>query len=146
MTGQLDQARIRGLIPHDGAMCLLDAVLGWDADSIRCTAASHRDPGNPLRRGGRLWAVCPLAYAAQAMALHGALTAQAGERARPGMLASVRDARCHVSRLDAIRGDLTIAAQRLLSEGTRVIYGFTVDGEGRRLAEGRAAVVLGARD
>jgi predicted hotdog family 3-hydroxylacyl-ACP dehydratase len=54
-------------------MCLLDDVLSWDASRIRCRSASHRTPDNPLRAHGRLGAACGIEYAAQAMAVHGAL-------------------------------------------------------------------------
>ena len=71
----LDHAWIEQHIPHKGRMCLLDAVLSWDATRIRCRSASHRTPDNPLRAHGRLGAACGIEYAAQAMAVHGALVA-----------------------------------------------------------------------
>ena len=48
---------LAGLIPHGGAMCLLDEVLHMDDESITCRATSHRNPGHPLREGGILPAV-----------------------------------------------------------------------------------------
>ena len=36
MTLRLDRAGIAALIPHEGSMCLLDAVLTWDVTSITC--------------------------------------------------------------------------------------------------------------
>ena len=74
MIGLLDKAAIAALIPHAGAMCLLDAVLAWDATTIACVASSHRSPANPLAGERRLDAVCGVEYAAQAMAVHGGLT------------------------------------------------------------------------
>jgi predicted hotdog family 3-hydroxylacyl-ACP dehydratase len=136
--------RIRALIPHQGSMCLLDGVIAWDGDTIQCTASSHHAPDNPLRRNGRLSAVCGIEYAAQAMALHGALTAQGGQAQRPGLLASVRDTRCHAASLDSAAGVLSVEARLLMSEGARVIYSFSLSCEGLLLVEGRAAVVLGA--
>ena len=76
----LDRAAIAARIPHHGTMCLLDAVDAWDSESIRCRATSHRDPANPLRDAGSLPATAAIEYAAQAMAVHGALLAPA---ARP---------------------------------------------------------------
>lgn len=139
----LDADRIAGLIPHSGRMCLLNGVLSWDRDTIRCTANSHRDEDNPLRRGGHLSATCGIEYAAQAMALHGALSAADGAAQRPGLLASVRDLRRHAFALDECHGDLTIEARLLLSEGNRMIYAFSVSCADRTLIEGRSAVVLG---
>ena len=43
---RLGRDEILALIPHGGAMCLLDVLLNWDADHITCL--SHR-AGNPLR-------------------------------------------------------------------------------------------------
>ena len=139
----LTKADIARLIPHAGAMCLLDGVSAWDDASIRCTAISHRDPDNPLRDGGRLAAVCGVEYAAQAMAVHGGLVA-GGKRPTAGFLASVRDLTCHVGRLDDLAEDLTIEAEKLMGEGSGVIYGFTVRAGDRDLLSGRAAVVIDA--
>jgi predicted hotdog family 3-hydroxylacyl-ACP dehydratase len=137
-------SRIRELIPHAGVMCLLDAALRWDAERICCTASSHRDPDNPLRRDGRLAAVCGIEYAAQAMALHGALTALEGRQAAAGLLASVRDLVCNVRYLHDVDRDLVIEAARLLGDESRVIYEFRVTDGSNELISGRAAVVLDA--
>ncbi len=71
----IDAERIRNLVPHAGNMCLLERVVACDAASIRCETRSHLDQSNPLRRNGQLASICAIEYAAQAMALHGALTA-----------------------------------------------------------------------
>jgi predicted hotdog family 3-hydroxylacyl-ACP dehydratase len=71
----IDVERIRELVPHAGKMCLLERVVDCDTASIRCETRSHLDRANPLRRNGHLSSVCAIEYAAQAMALHGALTA-----------------------------------------------------------------------
>ncbi|GEO41222.1 phosphotransferase [Skermanella aerolata] len=139
----LTKADIARLIPHAGTMCLLDGVVAWDDASIRCTAISHRAPDNPLLDGGRLAAVCGVEYAAQAMAVHGGL-AGGGKRPAAGYLASVRDLTCHVGRLDDVAEDLIIEADRLMGEGSSVIYSFMVRAGGRELLSGRAAVVIDA--
>ncbi len=79
----LDHAWIAAHIPHQGSMCLLDAVLRWDTQHVACSATSHGDPSNPLRQFGRLGAACGIEYAAQAMAVHGALLAQHGRGPGP---------------------------------------------------------------
>ncbi|MCP3712540.1 hotdog family protein [Paraburkholderia sp. CNPSo 3274] len=147
-TVQLDHAWIAARIPHSGAMCLLDAVQAWDETRIRCVATSHRDPHNPLRSRGRLAALCGVEYAAQAMAVHGALlgaldSAAAG-RPRVGFLASVRNVVAHIERLDTLAAPLAIEAERVSGSGNTILYGFTVRGEGRVLLTGRAAVMLDA--
>jgi predicted hotdog family 3-hydroxylacyl-ACP dehydratase len=125
-------------------MCLLDSVAEWDGERIRCTAASHRWPENPLRAGGRLAAVCGIEYAAQAMAVHGALAGDTGTGPRPGVLASVRGVELFVARLDDIAADLEVEAERLSGDGNNVLYRFTLAAAGRLLLAGRAAVVLDA--
>jgi predicted hotdog family 3-hydroxylacyl-ACP dehydratase len=140
----IDHAQIARLIPHAGAMCLLDRVVQWDALSIKCRARSHRDPGNPLRSKGRLGILCGIEYAAQAMALHGGLTGTSDEQPQQGFLASVRDVTCHAEHLDDIEGDLLIRAAQLLNEGGRVIYHFSLWDGARVLLAGRAAVLLQA--
>ena len=130
-------------IPHQGRMCLLDQMLHWTDRQIECSATSHTAADNPLRSARGLLAPCAIEYAAQAMALHGALTAPAGVRASPGYLASVREVRLSVLRLDDIAGALQVRAQRLAGDASLVSYAFSVaDASGRLLADGRASVVL----
>ena len=93
----IDKARIAALIPHRGAMCLLDRVEHWNADSIRCIARNHREATNPLRHDGTLSAVSAIEYAAQAMAVHGGLAAGNGEQPRTGYLVSLRDVDCRLT-------------------------------------------------
>lgn len=140
----LDHAAIAASIPHQGSMCLFAAVVDWSPDSISCRAVSHADPANPLRADGRLGAVAGIEYAAQAMAVHGALLAAADEPPRQGYLASVRGVQLHVARLDDLAGELTITAERLSGDGNHVLYQFALSHAGRCLLEGRAAVILDA--
>lgn len=121
-------------------MVLLDRVTAWDETHITGTSQSHRNPNNPLRRQGVLCAVCGIEYAAQAMALHGALVA--GTASRPGVLASLRSVKLHVPRLDDIAEDLTITAESLLGRSDSFIYRFSLRGAGVLLLEGQASVFL----
>jgi predicted hotdog family 3-hydroxylacyl-ACP dehydratase len=140
----MDKARIAQLIPHAGAMCLLDGVLEADARRILCVAGSHRDRANPLARDGRLRAACGVEYAAQAMALHGALSHPRSHKPRAGYLASLRDLRLYAVYLDDAGPELLVEAEHLAGEGAHVIYRFAVRAQARTLLEGRAAVVLDA--
>jgi len=140
----LDRAWIAAHIPHGGSMCLLDAVIAWDDTRICCTATSHRDPHNPLRAHGRLAAVCGIEYAAQAMAVHGAVLAAAHERPRAGFLASVRSVDAQVGRLDTIDSPLTVEANRIGGDGNTVLYAFSLRCDARVLLTGRATVMLDA--
>lgn len=126
-------------------MCLLDRVDAWDAQRVRCIASSHRAPDNPLRAHGRLATACGIEYAAQAMAVHGALLAQQQTTPRSGFLASVRGAMLHVGRIDDITADLMVQAELFSSDGNNVLYDFSVQADGRMLLEGRAAVIVDAR-
>lgn len=141
MTMSFDHAWIAAHIPHHGSMCLLDSVVDHDAQRVRCIARSHRAPDNPLRSHGRLAAACGIEYAAQAMAVHGALLAD-GAEPRPGFLASVRSTVLHVGRLDDIAQDLDVEAVRVTGDSGTVLYDFTIRAGDRLLVEGRAAIVL----
>ena len=139
----MSRAEICACLPHAGAMCLLDGVLSWDATRIACTAGTHRAADNPLRRDGRLHTICGIEYAAQAMALHGALAAGGHAEPHVSYLASVRDIHCGIPFLDAIEDDLLVEAEQLTGEEGRAIYRFTLRSAQRELLSGRAAVVLG---
>jgi predicted hotdog family 3-hydroxylacyl-ACP dehydratase len=139
----LNHERIAGLIPHQGTMCLLARLERWSDTSIDCSADSHRDAANPLRTVSGLLAPASVEYAAQAMALHGALVAKGDADPAPGYLASIRDVTLHVARLDTVEGDLFIHAERQAGSGNIVSYAFDVrDARGQSLVGGRATVVL----
>ena len=147
----LGRDAIAALIPHSGAMCLLDRLLSWDAQRIACSATNHRDAGHPLRSRSGLLAPVAIEYAAQAMALHGALIGQAaGMPATPGYLASARGVQMHVLRLDDLPlahnaddpDELHIEATRQAGDAQQILYTFSVSHQGRPVADGRAAVVL----
>jgi predicted hotdog family 3-hydroxylacyl-ACP dehydratase len=153
----LNRAWIEARIPHQGRMCLLDEVLDWDAQHIRCRTATHRAPDNPLRSHDRLGVACGIEYAAQAMALHGALAggaldgttsdavdAIAGRSSRVGLLASVRDVRLIVLRLDDIESDLICEVTHLAGDSLTAMYEFALRDRDRSLLSGRASVILDA--
>jgi predicted hotdog family 3-hydroxylacyl-ACP dehydratase len=133
---------IAGLIPHAGAMCLLDTVVEWDSTNITCVASSHRDRDNPLASGGRLDVICGIEYAAQAMAVHSRLTRPGDGRPEAGYLASARDVVCRVARLDLLPDDLMVSAELLHFETSGALYGFRLWSGTAAIMEGRAAVVL----
>ncbi len=160
---RLDRSWIERNIPHHGRMCLLDEVIEWNAQHIRCRSGTHRLRNNPLRSHGRLGSACGIEYAAQAMAVHGALVGGAlahggtGGRAvspdgtatdtRPqaGFLASLRNVRLHVPRLDDIAGDLICDARLVAGDLSSALYEFAVAAESQPLLSGRATVVFDAK-
>jgi predicted hotdog family 3-hydroxylacyl-ACP dehydratase len=154
---RLDHEWIQRHIPHAGKMCLLDEVLEWDVQRIRCRSASHRSLDNPLRAHGRLGAACGVEYAAQSMAVHGVLAAGSGAvntdalaspgaAAAParsaGYLASVRAVTLFVERLDDLQSDLIATATRITSDPTMVLYEFNITTAQKRLLSGRAAIIF----
>lgn len=138
----MGHAEIAAKIPHDGAMCLLDGVIAWDQERIACRASSHRDPANPLARGGTLSVLGGLEYGAQAMALHGALSGIIGEAPRVGMIASVRGLRWSVQRLDDLADPIEVTAHRLGDSGSQVSYEIAVRAAGRDILTGRVMALL----
>jgi predicted hotdog family 3-hydroxylacyl-ACP dehydratase len=139
----LDRDRIMSMIPHAGAMCLLDSVLQWDETSLRCLSRRYRQHDNPLRRAdGVLGAACCVEIATQAMSLHGRLAAGDDRPPVQGYIASLRDARLHARTLDPQGGDLIIAVTRLIGGTDNAAYRFVVSVQNTELLSGRAMVVL----
>ena len=139
----LDHAGIAARVPHAGRMCLLDALLSWDADHARCSIDNHTDPAHPLRTPRGLLAPVAIEYASQAMALHAGLSAAPGSAPRAGFLASARNVVAQATRLDTAAGPLTVNVQRLLGDTKQAQYRFTLhDAAGALLVEGRTTVVL----
>lgn len=136
-------------VPQQGGMCLLDEVLSWDREQVLCRSATHRRTDHPLRTHQQLASACAIEYAAQAAAVHGALSApsEGGAQARGGMLASVRGVELAVARLDTLSGDLLVHARRIQSDARSALYEFAVneqrDGSAATaLARGRLALWL----
>lgn len=133
-------------IPHQGLMCLLDHVVTASAEKMICTSSSHRLPGNPMRIEGVLGVACGIEYAAQAMALHGALLAElkGAERSTKGFLVNVRNVSLHVERLDDLSEDLIVSAHCEADNGDHCVYEFKLLAAERVLVQGRAMVMLNA--
>jgi predicted hotdog family 3-hydroxylacyl-ACP dehydratase len=150
---RLNRAWIESRIPHRGRMCLLDEVITWSAARVSCRSSTHREADNPLRAHGILGIACGIEYAAQAMAVHGALVAasSAADHGAPvtgapvaGFLAAVRDVRFHSLRLDDVQGDLICDAVRMAGDATTALYEFELRSEAALLLRGRATVVFDA--
>jgi len=153
----LDREWIESRIPHRGSMCLLDEVVDWSTERIRCRTRTHCAADNPLRADGRLGVACGIEYAAQAMAVHGALSHQAAAMAAgtpaagatapvpaAGFLAGVRSVQFYVERLDDVLGDLICEAVRVAGDSGSALYEFELRGADRTLLRGRATVMLDA--
>ncbi|MCL2344772.1 MAG: hypothetical protein FWC58_02815 [Desulfobulbus sp.] len=139
-----DHAWIAAHIPHHGTMCLLDRVVCWNETVITCRADSHHAADNPLRDGDHLGIANGIEYAAQAMAVHGALLAGDSQAPAAGFLASVRNVRWHRQRLDDLEGELEIHAERISGNELNVLYEFSLRCADECLLSGRAIVMLDA--
>ena len=141
-TVLMGREAICAMIPHGGAMCLLDDVLSWDENTIVCQSSSHRTPHNPLIKNGKLSAIHAVEYAAQAMAVHGCLLAHAkGERLTPGYLAALKDVHLHMRYIDDLPEPLIIKATQLMAAGGNLMYTLEVSAGGQVIATARATVV-----
>lgn len=142
-TDSLPKADWAQLIPHAGSMCLLDAVLAWDATTIHAISAGHTRADHPLRGEHGLHAVHLAEYGAQAMAVHGGLLGRARgiTQARPGRLVSLRELQLFEEYVDRLDGRLDVHAQCLHADDHGAQYAFRVEHAGRLLASGRAAVI-----
>jgi predicted hotdog family 3-hydroxylacyl-ACP dehydratase len=144
---RLNRDWIESHIPHSGRMCLLDEVLDWENDRIRCASGGHRAADHPLRAYGRLGIACGIEIAAQTMAVHGALSAaDSGSRPRAGLLAGVRSVRMYATRLDDAQTALICQATRLAGDEGTALYEFELSSAGSTLMRGRATVVLDVGD
>ncbi|MHB8743753.1 MAG: 3-hydroxylacyl-ACP dehydratase [Sulfuricaulis sp.] len=136
-----DRNWIAAHIPHKGNMCLLDEVEHWDDDGIVCRVSSHRAADNPLRTANSLGIIAGIEYAAQAVAVHGALLADGKSMPAIGYLTSVRDVSWQRQRLDDIANDLIIRARHFSGNEATVLYHFSVDADGVELLRGRLSVM-----
>ncbi len=136
----IDRAEIEALIPHGGAMVLLDRVVSHDERSILCTTLSHRRADNPLLREKRLPAVVGPEYGAQAAAVHGALLAKG--TMRPGRVVLLRNLRWTRRFLDDIPGPIEVRAESLHRDANNIAYGFALSAEGEELLSGECGIIL----
>lgn len=121
-------------------MCLLDEVQSWDASHIVCLSNSHLAKDNPLRSKNRLHAVCGVEYAAQAMAVHGALLSSKPTAA--GYLVSVRNLKLNRLYLDDTVEKLSVNAKRLMGGPDGLVYEFLVNAHMETILSGRATILL----
>jgi len=142
----LGRAEVARLLPHAGAMCMLDSVVEWDDERIVCHSDRHRAPDNPLRADARLAAIHAIEFAAQAMAIHHRLMNRVSRVPRHGLLVSVRQCTLAAQRLDDAPSPLVIEATRVAVTDDAFTYRFTVGTPESPLVTGRASVLLVGSD
>ncbi len=128
----IDSQTIKTLIPHGEQMSLIDAVEFWDDARIQCTTKSHQSPLNPLLDNGQLKSVLLIEYAAQAMAIHGALLHRSlaseqktAKQQKLQVIGSVKNLNIHVDTFQSYTQIINIEATRLMTNETGAIYTFT---------------------
>ena len=145
MNGMTDTTALYERLPHAGSMCLVDEVIDWDRERIRCGASSHRRADNPLRVAGRLPAICVLEYAAQAFALHGLLIAdECGDRppdAAQVFVALVTTLDLHAGFLDGRDGMLHIDGSIVFRQAGSAVYRFEVCDATGPVADGQIGLM-----
>ena len=134
------------LLPHTGRMVLLDDVTHFDRERVICTTSQHRSADNPMRVAGRMPAMSGIEFAAQAMAVHGALRRTPPAALRAGRLLSVRDVAVGRRFLDDVEGTLIVECTLEGASADVFAYRFTVAVGGTTVLSGRAAVLMSERE
>lgn len=145
MTVSLQDLALDVLLPHSGAMCLLESVQQFDETSIDCMAVSHTDPANPLRHAGQLPVQAGIEYAAQAVAVHGGLMSRrsgVSSIPRGGMIAVLTSVNWMTDRLDNIETALNIHAEKIAEMPDGLCYRFAVVAAEKTLIDGELIVAL----
>jgi predicted hotdog family 3-hydroxylacyl-ACP dehydratase len=127
------------LIPHAGAMALLDKVIHWNETTLHAIGERLTSHEHPLRSLAGLHAVHLAEYGAQAAAIHRALLGKREMRA--GRLVSLRGVQLAIEHVDLSKGRLDVHVERLLADERGAHYAFEVEQQGCQLASGRILVM-----
>lgn len=134
-------AAIDTLIPHAGAMVLLDQVVACDNEQVHCRANLSQIADHPLAHRGQLPTTALPEYAAQAMAVHSALTGPCRTVPREGRLVALPEFDLTTDHIEA-PVLIDVHATCVGGDDSGALYTFRiVDGE-RSLASGRATVMF----
>lgn len=132
---------IEALLPHAGAMVLIDEIVEHDRDQIHCRAWIANLADHPLARHGVLPAAALIEYAAQAMAVHGALAGRPGDPPAAGRLAAVSALNLAGGRVD-VPVSIDVHVKREGGDGSGALYAFRVLSGREALASGRATIMF----
>lgn len=136
----LTREQLEPVIPHAGAMLMIDAVTAYDEQRIDCESLRHRAADNPLLRDGRLSAHHAIEFAAQAAAIHGGLLAS-DRKAPLRALAVVRKARFSRPWLDDLPDRLEIASTLIMLDRQAAIYQASLTHQGEEIADMRLTLM-----
>jgi predicted hotdog family 3-hydroxylacyl-ACP dehydratase len=133
--------RIESLLPHAGAMVLIDEVVEHDRQQIHCRARIDGLAGHPLASRGILPAAALVEYAAQAMAVHGALVGRPGDPPPAGRLAALSTLNLAGDRVE-VPVLIDVHVTREGGDSSGALYAFRVLAGRLALASGRATVAF----
>ena len=142
LEAPLQRQQIADLIPHQGNMCLLDTIVRWDDEEIAASAVRHHDPDNPLLREGELRCIVLIEYAAQAAAVHAALTEGSIGEGEAAFIGAVRSLKLHRQLIDRNCRELEFQARCILNDPSGAIYQLTAHSGQELLMESRVVMVL----
>ncbi len=137
----LDRYKICQLLPHSGAMCLLDHVANWDQDKISCIAFSQLNINNPLRFNNRLLTGSTIEYAAQAMGLHRSLLSMKSKSPKVGYLALIKNFKFYFDYIDQ-EDQLNIECVSISSFLNGFMYEFKIKNDNKLISKGTAMIVV----
>jgi predicted hotdog family 3-hydroxylacyl-ACP dehydratase len=132
---------IAQLLPHDGDMVLIDEIIAWDNIGAHCRAGFGELIHHPLQWEGRLSTAILVEYAAQAMAIHGALLEAPDHNTRSGRLVALPRLVLNEERMDWSEV-IDIRVSRKGGDRSGAIYSFTVSQSRGEIANGQATVMF----
>lgn len=135
-----DKQDISSLIPHGPGMSLIDEIVQWDQKNLCARTMSHTAPDNLLRGSNGLRCVHTVEYAAQCMAVHGALNA-ADHGTRPMVVGALKNVRLSDVRLDTLTSPLIIQVTIAVTGNAGAIYKFSVHHQDISIASGRVTLL-----
>ncbi|MFN2334682.1 MAG: hypothetical protein ABR550_09700 [Wenzhouxiangellaceae bacterium] len=132
---------IESLLPHAGAMVLIDEVVEHDRQQIHCRARINGLADHPLARDGILPATALVEYAAQAMAVHGTLAGRPGDPPQAGRLAGLSALNLAGDRVE-MPALIDVHVTRVGGDTSGAVYAFRILTGQLVLASGRATVTF----
>ena len=137
ISPELSRDGIAELLPHAGAMVLIDRVGSYSVESILCFS-NVVEKENPLAVEGEVGIYSGVEYAAQAMALHSTLSSSGG-KAEKGVVAVVSKLEAYS---DVLKGVIEVRAEKIDFTGDSSLYDFTVLSRDQLVLSGRMLVLL----
>lgn len=131
---------VRPFVPHDGAMCLLDTLLDYDADGATVEVTPREN--DPFVEDGAIPAWVGLEWMAQCVAAWAGVWAHIdGAPPPPGFLIASRRYHAHVDNF-ALGEPVCVQVTRefVADNGVRAFTGILSTTAGQSLAEGRLSI------